>query len=321
MKETPGTNMMLEDIKTVAVVGTGIMGSHIALAFALAGYEVNGIDLKQDILDLARTNMIAACHELVRAGFLEEARVRNVLGKVNLTLDLNKSLSSADYVTEAVPEIVAAKQEIYELCGKLCRPEVVIGSNTSSMSISEIAAGMKHPERAVGTHWFIPPHLMPVVEIVPGSATSEDTLQLVKGLLRKVGKKPVTCKENPGFIHNYIQFAMGRACLMLLEMGVCSAEDVDTVVTNGFALRLAQLGPIRTMDYMGLDTILNVAKYMYAKTGDEAFRTPALLEKMVTRGELGLKSGLGFYSYSPEDAQRVRTLAEDAVMKGLRASA
>ena len=133
--------------------------------------------------------------------------------------------------------------------------------------------------------------------------------------MQKVGKTPVVCKENPGFIHNYIQTAMARAAISLMDMGVAHAEDIDTVVKNGFALRLAQLGPIRAADYAGLETLLHVLEYLYEKTGDSTFKPPAILKEKVAKGELGLKSGKGFYAYSPEEAEKVTASLDNAVMR------
>ncbi len=308
----------VEQVQRVAVVGTGIMGTGIALAFARAGYQVAAVDSRQDSLERARRTLAADCRELVHAGLLGADEVAAVLGKVSLTLDWDAAITQAHFIVECVPEILKVKQDVFERCGNLCSPESVVTSNTSSMSISEIAAHMKHPQRAVVTHWFIPPHLMPVVEVVPGASTSDRAVQLTKAVLQKVGKKPVVCKENPGFIHNYIQLAMTRAAISLVEMGIGSAEDVDAVVKNGFALRLAQLGPIGSADYAGLETLLHVLEYVHEKTGDATFRPPAILKEKVAKGELGLKSGKGFYAYSPEEAEKISALANDAVMQAVK---
>ena len=222
--------------------------------------------------------------------------------------------------SEAVPESLEIKKEVFQHCGLLCGPETIVASNTSTMSISDIAVGMRHPARAIVTHWFIPPHVMPVVEVAPGTGTSEKAVQLTKTLLQKVGKRPVVCKENPGFIHNYVQLAMTRAAMSLVDKGVCSAEDVDAVVMNGFALRLAQLGPIRSADYAGLETALHALQNIYAKTGDSMFKPPPILEEKVAKGELGLKTGKGFYAYSSEEAENVSALADKAVMQAVKVS-
>jgi 3-hydroxybutyryl-CoA dehydrogenase len=309
----------IEQVRRVAIVGTGIMGTGIALAFARAGYQTAAVDTRQENLDRAKKTALTACRELVNGGLLKESQVDAVLKNLSLTLDLDQTISQADFIVEAVPEILKVKQSVFERCGNLCSPETVVTSTTSSMSISEIAAHMKHPERAVVTHWSIPPHVMPVIEVVPGKGTSDEVVQLTKALLQKVGKTPVVCKENPGFIHNYIQTAMARAAISLVDMGVGTAEDIDTVVKNGFALRLAELGPIRAADYAGLETLLHVLEYLYEKTGDSTFKPPAILKEKVAKGELGLKSGKGFYVYSSEEAEKVTALVNNAVMRACKA--
>ena len=309
----------IEQVRTVAIVGAGIMGTGIALAFARAGYQTAAVDTRQENLDRAKKTALTACRELVNGGLLKESQVDAVLKHLSLTLDWDETISQADFIVEAVPEILKVKQSVFERCGNLCSSETVVTSTTSSMSISEIAAHMKHPERAVVTHWSIPPHVMPVIEVVPGKGTSDEAVQLTKAVLQKVGKTPVVCKENPGFIHNYIQTAMARAAISLVDMGVGTAEDIDTVVKNGFALRLAQLGPIRSADYAGLETLLHVLEYLYEKTGDSTFKPPAILKEKVAKGELGLKSGKGFYVYSSEEAEKVTALVNNAVMRACKA--
>ncbi|HVO59965.1 MAG TPA: 3-hydroxyacyl-CoA dehydrogenase family protein, partial [Terriglobales bacterium] len=261
----------------------------------------------------------AACRELVNAGLLEESKLDAVLKNLSFTLDWDETIAKADFIVEAVPKVLKIKQDVFERCGNLCSPETIVTSTASSLGISEIAARMKHPERALVTHCFIPAHVMPIVEVVPGKYTSDEAVQLTKAVLRSIGKKAIVCKESPGFIHNYIQIAMTRAAISLVDMGIATAEDVDTVVMHGFAMRLAQLGPIRSADYAGLETLLHVLEYVHEKTGDSTFKPPAILKEKVASGELGLKSHKGFYTYSPEEVERGNQLANDAVMRTVKA--
>ena len=157
--------MEIEDINTVTVIGTGVMGPDIALAFAMAGYHVNLVDIEQDILDRAAGRISASCRLLAEAGVFDEVKGQTVESRISLTLDWNTAVSSADYITEAVPEIMEIKQKVFKRCDDLCTQDVVIASNTSSMSITEIASKMKYPQRAICTHWIIPPHLSPGVEV------------------------------------------------------------------------------------------------------------------------------------------------------------
>lgn len=311
--------MNIDEIKKITVLGMGIMGPDISLKFAMGGYEVTGVDIQQAILDQATKKIASNCQQMVEGGLLRKGDVAAIQSRISLTLDWDKSVASADYITEALPERAEMKKEILKRCDQVCPKEVVVASNTSSMSITEIASEMKYPQRAIGTHWFIPAHLIPAVEVIPGEKTAAGVRELVFTLLKKVGKKPVLCKENPGFIHNYVQVAMVQAALALVEQGVCTFEDVDTVIENGFALRLAKTGPIKFMDMSGLDTALDVLRYMYEKTGHPIYRPSKLLEEKVKRGELGLKTKKGFYKYSDDELEMVKARTNFAIMKVIKA--
>jgi 3-hydroxybutyryl-CoA dehydrogenase len=310
--------MSIDQIRKVAVIGTGVMGTGVALAFARAGFRVAAVASTQSSLDLARRALAKGCQELLEGGLLAKGDADPVIDSVSLVLGGDDAIRTADFVVEAVSEILDLKQRVFERCGNLCRPDVVIASNTSTISIAEIAARMNHPERAIVTHWFSPPHVMPIVEVVPGGETSPHTVQLTKAVLERAGKRPVVCKESPGFMHNFIEAAMTRAAMILIEKGVASPKDVDEVVTHGFALRLAQLGVLRSADYAGLETVLRTLQYIFAETGDAAFKPPAILERKVAEKELGLKSRKGFYVYGPDDAARIGSITNAAVMNAVK---
>jgi 3-hydroxybutyryl-CoA dehydrogenase len=310
--------MNVDQILKVAVVDAGVMGTGIALAFARAGFRVAVVDMTQRRLDLAQKTLAKDCQALLESGLLANGDSAPIIDGVSLVLWGDEAIKTADFVIEAAPEILDVKQKIFERCGSLCRPDVVIASNTSTISIAEIAARMNRPERAIVTHWFIPPHVTPIVEVVPGGETSPHTVQLTKAVLERADKRPIVCKENPGLIHNFIEAAMTRAAMILVEKGVASSKDVDEVVTHGFALRLAQLGVLQSADYAGLETALRTLQYIFAKTGDAAFKPPAILERKVAEKELGLKSGKGFYAYGPDDVTRISALANSAVMNALK---
>ena len=174
---------------------------------------------------------------------------------------------------------------------------------------------MKYPQRAISTHWTIPAHLSPMVEVICGEKTSSTTSELAFALLKKIGKFPVLCKDSPGFIHNYVQFAMVKAALDLIEREIATPEDIDTVIKNGFGLRLSSVGPIQFVDMCGLDTILNIQKYMYEMTKDPVYKPSRIIEKSVNRGDLGVKSGRGFYKYSEDDAEKFRARTNRAIIK------
>jgi 3-hydroxyacyl-CoA dehydrogenase len=310
--------MEIEDINTVAVIGTGVMGPDISLGLAVAGYDVNLVDIEQGVLDRAARRIAANCRQMVEAGMFDEVQAQNVKSRISLTLNWDQAVASADYVTEAVPEVMEIKQEVFSRCDDLCPDDVVIASNTSSMSITGIASKMKNPQRAISTHWIIPAHLSPAVEVVCGEKTSAATKDLVIGLLKKAGKTPVICKDSPGFIHNYIQFAMVRAALSLLQREIASAEDIDTVIRNGFGLRMSSVGPLQFVDMAGLDTILNIQKYIFGVTNDPVYEPSAIIAEHVDNGDLGVKTGKGFYDYT-EDIEKLRADTNRNMLKILRA--
>lgn len=307
--------MAEKEISRVAVIGLGIMGPDIALGFALGGYRTAGYDLRPETLDGARRRVNSNLEQLVKEGLLLAKEAETAGSLIEFTTDWDQALSQAEYVTEAVPENPQIKREIFKRCGETCSEDAVIASNTSSISIDEIAGEMRNPGRAIVTHWFIPAHLMPVVEVIPGKVTAAATVQQTRTFLTRIGKRPVVCKENPAFVHNYIQAAMCRAAITLLERGICEPEDIDAIVQNGFALRLARIGPVRMADYAGLDTSLALLKYVFQKTGDPSFEPPVILMEKVAKGDLGLKSGRGFYAYTPEEVTEIRRLADETVIR------
>lgn len=287
----------LDRIRHVVVLGQGVMGPDITLNFALGGYEVTGVDILEEPLDRAARKTELNCRQMIEEGLLTEAEAGRAKSLIKRTLQWDASVARADFVMEAVPEDMAVKQAVFKRCDALCPPEVVVASNTSSMSISKIASLMTHPERAVTAHWTIPAHLSRMVEVISGEKTSSDTKDLTFTLLRKIGKHPVQCLDTPGFIHNFLQFSLISAALALVEKGVASPEDVDSVVRNGFGLRLASVGPLQFLDMCGLDTVHNVFKYVHQTTGDPRYQVPKVLEEKLAQGDLGVKSGRGFYEY------------------------
>jgi 3-hydroxybutyryl-CoA dehydrogenase len=187
------------------------------------------------------------------------------------------------------------------------------------MSVTEIASEMRFPERAISTHWTIPAHLSPMVEIICGEQTSSTVKDRAFELLRKAGKYPVFCKDSPGFIHNYVQFAMVKAALDLLQNGVATAEDIDAAIRNGFGLRLSSVGPIQFVDLAGLDTILNVQRYLYSMTKDPLYKPIGVIKEMVDAGDLGVKTGKGFYNYAEDDSKDFVGDTNRNIIKILRA--
>jgi len=311
--------MDIGKISKVTVLGQGVMGPDIALGFALGGYEVTGVDIEKMPLKRAAQKISSNCRQMVEVGFISEEEANRIQSRIILTLKWEGAVVGADYITEAVPEDMQIKKDVFEKCGKLCSERVVVASNTSSMSISQIASQMTFPERAITTHWTIPAHLSPMVEVIRGENTAVATETLSLALLRRIGKRPVCCRDNPGFIHNYIQFAMVKAALDLVEGGIASAEDVDTVVQNGFGLRVSSVGPIQFIDMCGLDTILNIQEYMHAKTSNPMYKPAEAIRKKVSRGNLGIKSGKGFYEYDKKQSDEFWEKTNLNILKILKA--
>jgi 3-hydroxybutyryl-CoA dehydrogenase len=311
--------MNVEAINKITVVGTGVMGPDISLGFAMAGYDVIGLDIEQVILDRAAKKIASNCQQMVEEDIYTEQEAVKIQSRISLTLDWEKAVAQADYITEAVPEDMEIKREVFRRCGEICSREVVVASNTSSMSITEIASEMRYPQRAISTHWTIPAHLSPMVEVICAETTSTATKDLAFTLLKKIGKFPVLCKDSPGFIHNYVQFAMVKAALDLIAEQIANPEDIDTVVRNGFGLRLPTVGPIQFVDMCGLDTILNIQKYMYGVTKDPVYKPSMHIEALVERGDLGVKTGKGFYVYKEDEADNMRSQTNRSIINIRRA--
>ena len=305
--------------KKITVIGTGVMGPDISFGFAMAGYDVTGVDIESAILDRAAKRISVNCQQVVEEGIFSKKQAEEIRSRISLTLDWDQAVADADYITEAVPEEMLTKKDVFRKCGEICSEDVVIASNTSSMSITEIASGMRYPQRAISTHWTIPAHLSPMVEIICGKKTSPATRDLAFALLTEIGKKPIVCKDSPGFIHNYVQFAMVKAALDLVERQIARPEDIDTVIRNGFGLRLSSVGPIQFVDMCGLDTILNIQKYMYGITNDPVYQPSKSIEKLVDKGDLGVKTGQGFYDYSENASEAFGEQVNRGIMKVTKA--
>jgi 3-hydroxybutyryl-CoA dehydrogenase len=241
------------------------------------------------------------------------------LQRIKRTLDWDTAIAEADFIMEVVPEDMAQKKAVFNRCDKLCAPEVIIASNTSSMSITEISEEMKTPERAITTHWTIPAHLSPLVEVVSGIRTTKEIETKTIGLLEKIGKQPVLCKDTPGFIHNILQGALIKASMDLIEYGVASADEIDNVVKNGFGLRMPSVGPIQFMDMVGLDSICNVGEYLAKVMNDPNWRSHKIIRDKVQQGDLGVKTGKGFYEYENADSNKFWEDVNGSIIRTLKA--
>ncbi len=306
--------MRLEDIKKIAVVGAGLMGHGIAQEFAYSGYEVSIYDLGPEQLNAALANIRRNLNMLADAGIVEADDVERVVGGVRASTSLEEVVDEADVVVEAVTEDLDVKHRMYGRLEELCPDRTIFASNSSTFMPSRMAAATNRPDRMIVTHYFNPPYLVPLVEVVRGPETSDETFDTIFGLMLKVGKKPVAVqKELPGFIGNRLQIALLRECLSLVEKGYATPEDVDTVVRYGFGRRLSAAGPFAIFDIAGWDTLLAVTDQLIGDL-DASDTTPGIVNEMVDKGELGVKTGKGFYEWSQEDGEALRQRIASALL-------
>ncbi len=292
--------MKVEQIKKMGVIGAGTMGHGIAQAYAQAGYPVTITDAAPQALAGVKDRIKSNLETLARGGLLAPDEVEPVLDRITVADDLAETVRGVDFVTEAVIEDVDLKTDIFQEMEKHCPPEAILASNTSSFPMTRISARMKNPERAIITHWSNPPYLIPLVEVVLGEKTAEETFDATYRLLKQVKKVPVRLqKEVTGFIMNRIQTAMNREVYHLLEMGVASAEDIDRAVVTSIGFRLATLGPLVIRDLAGLDVTCKVDETLLGEINSSP-QVNRLLKEKVERGELGAKTGKGFFNYTPE---------------------
>lgn len=287
----------MERIERVSVIGSGIMGHGIAQVFAQGGCRVRMQDTSKTLLKNAEKRIRSNLKALSESGLEDEGRIDEIMSRITSTVDLAEAVADADFITEAVPEDLDLKREIFKAMDSLTFKDVILASNTSMLKITDIGKEVKEKERLVITHWFNPPYLIPVVEVVKGADTSQDTVESTISLLKKMGKVPVrVLKEVPGHLLNRIQFALFRETLALLEDGVATAEEIDKAVSGSIGLRLATIGPLKSIDLAGVDLFWFGMRDMY-KFLDNSPEPPQIIQAKVKAGHVGIKSGKGFFEY------------------------
>jgi 3-hydroxybutyryl-CoA dehydrogenase len=281
------------------------MGHGIAQVAAAAGYPVILRDLDHDALARGIQNIERNLAKGIQLGKLTEAERDHTLQYIRGTTRLEE-LSKVDLIIEAAPEKLELKQEILRQLESFSDRPFVFASNTSSLSITEIARASTRPENVIGMHFFNPVHIMRLIEIVVGKQTSEDTVATVREVGRRIRKEPIIVKDVPGFASSRLGVALGLEAMRMLEQGVASAQDIDTAMELGYN---HPMGPLKLTDLVGLDVRLSIAEYLHRELGTETFRPPELLRRMVEEGKLGKKTGEGFYSWhnDKEDARRAQT--------------
>ncbi len=287
--------MRANDIKKIAVIGAGTMGAGIAQTCAAAGFQVSMRDIEQRFVDGGFRRIRDPLAKRVEKGKMTQPEVDGLISRIHGTVDLKDALSGAQVVIEAIFEKVEVKREIYAEMDRIAPPEVVFASNTSSLSITEMANVTKRADRVVGMHFFNPAPVMKLVEVIRGSETSDATVALVKDLCVRLGKEPVEVKESPGFVVNRLLVPMMNEAFNLLQEGIASPEDIDKAMRLGTNM---PMGPFELADYTGLDIGLDVMEVLYRETGDPRFRPSPLLRKYVRAGRLGRKAGRGVYDYT-----------------------
>ena len=285
---------MTTEIKTVGVAGSGTMGAGIAIVAARAGFTTIVYDTRQEALDRARKQTAGFFAKSVERKKLTQAQVGKIMGDLTATTRVT-DLAGCDIVIEAVFEDLKIKHDLLGELNKVCAPHTLFASNTSTLSISEIAAGSGRDERFVGMHFCLPAQLMKLVEMSPGIKTSTESFQRAWDFCKALGQTPVKTRDNPGFILNYFLVPFNNDAIRLVETGVAEPADIDRAIKTGLGY---PLGPLELIDLVGLDTQLLVSEALYASTHDPRAKTPALVKRMIAAGHLGRKTGQGFFKYS-----------------------
>jgi 3-hydroxybutyryl-CoA dehydrogenase len=299
--------MTKEAVNKVLVVGSGLMGSTIAQVYATGGAEVALFDVEERALARSLTLIKAGLETFVGLGKLTPAQVEATLARITFHQDLASAAKGVQLAMEVVPEVPAIKQKVLAQIAEACSPETIIASNTSALNIFELVE-IPHMERLVIAHFFAPAHIVPLVEVVPGPKTSQDTLDRTEEFLTRVGKSPVVMKKyGPGFIVNRIQKAIGETCLDMIEEGLASPEEIDRAVKYSLGVRLPIVGVVQTFDFQGLDMLL-LTQRNYGKVY-------AFIEKLVEQGRLGAKSAAGIYDYQGRSELEILRKRDELYLK------
>jgi 3-hydroxybutyryl-CoA dehydrogenase len=283
----------LEDIKTVAVLGAGTMGHGIAQVAAMSGFQVVMRDLKEDFLSAAVDKIGKNLEKGVARGKVSAEKRDQALAALRTSTDVGEACAEAQLVIEAVPESIDLKREIFAAVVAAAPAGAILASNTSSLSIADIAASIPQPERVLGMHFFNPVHIMKLVEIVKHEGTSEAVLDCARAFSDRIGKTAITVKDTPGFASSRLGLVIGLEAMRMFEQGVASAEDIDTAMKLGYG---HPMGPLELTDLVGLDVRLSIAEYLSSAVSAN-FTPPQVLRDLVAEGKLGKKSGQGFYRW------------------------
>jgi 3-hydroxybutyryl-CoA dehydrogenase len=296
-------------VKKVLVVGSGVMGSSIAQVFATADIDVVLADIDQKILSRAIGLIESSLKTLVEFGKISKDKIPSILSRIKPLIDLTKMTGNVDFIIEAVPEVPQIKKKVFTQLDELFPRDTVIASNTSALDVFGIA-DMKRPDRLVIAHFFAPAHIIPLVEIVPGSKTSQETVSFTATLMERVGKNSIVMKKfGPGFIVNRIQKVIGEACFEMIEQGLAGPEEIDRAIKLSLGIRLPIVGVVQTLDFNGLDMLLDTQRN-YGKTY-------SFIEERVKKGHLGVKTSKGIYDYQGRSETEVLRKRDELYLKML----
>lgn len=298
--------MKLEEIKKIGIAGAGTMGSGIAQIFARKGYKVVITDISEEFLNKSKKLIDIFNSSLIEEGIMSKDEIHTVISNIGYSTDKNV-FSDCDLIIEAIIEKMDIKQVFWKEVEEIARRDAYLATNTSGLSINKISELVQFKERFIGMHFWNPPHIIPLVELIKGDKTSDSTVDALRGLLTTIEKEPVVVqKDAPGFIGNRLQFAAFREAMHIVEKGIASAEDVDKAMKFGPGFRYPVIGPLQTADLGGLDTFYYISSYLFNELSDIK-EPPEVLKNKMENGKLGVKSKEGFYDYSNgKDEEAIR---------------
>ncbi|EHQ90360.1 3-hydroxyacyl-CoA dehydrogenase family protein [Desulfosporosinus youngiae] len=309
--------LRVETIKRICNLGTGTIGPSITLTFAMAGYQVFMFGRSDASVKRGFQRIETILGSFCENNIIQKNQVPEIMGRIKGVTTLEEAAEGADFVIEGIVENLIAKQEVFGKMEELCPANTVFASSTSGLSPTLIAEKLDHKDRFVAAHFWNPPHLIPLVEVVPGKHTSQKTVDFTAQLMEKVGKKPVVLnREALGFIGNRLQFAMLREALYLIESGIATKEAVDTTIKYTLGRRLAATGPFESADLSGLDIINNIASYLFEDLCNHSHVSP-ILRELVDQGNLGAKNGSGFYEWTIDELTKINKIRENDLIQWL----
>ena len=284
----------MSDVRRVGIVGSGTMGHGIAHVCALAGFDTRLTDARADVLEGAMKMVRRNLEGGVQRGKLSPEQAENAVKRLSTTPRLEEAVDGADLVIEAIVEHLEGKRELFRRLDGLVSTQCILATNTSALSVSKIAEASAHPERALGMHFFNPAHIMKLVELVVADRTADSTLATARAAAVKMGKEPIVVRDTPGFASSRLGVVLGLEAMRMVEQGVASAEDIDKAMELGYG---HPMGPLKVSDLVGLDVRMAIAQHLHRELEDPHYAPPSILARKVAAGELGKKTGKGFYEW------------------------